>query len=94
MPLNYIEKAMVAGSVEEVWTLLTEKMDSYGFDRLLYGFTRNMTASGVGGPGDLMVLSTHPPEYTRPFIDGRLFADAPMFNWAVHHTGTCSWRWM
>lgn len=94
MPLNYIEKAMVAGSVEEVWTLLTEKMETYGFDRLIYGFTRNMTPFGLGAPGDLMVLSNHEPEYTRRFIDDGLFSDAPMLRWALNNTGACSWRWM
>jgi LuxR family transcriptional regulator len=94
MPLHYIEKAISAGSVEEVWTLLTEKMETYGFDRLLYGFTRNMTSFGFGGPGDLMVLSNHDPEYTWRFIDEGLFSDAPMFNWALRNTGACSWSWM
>ena len=94
MPLNYIAKAMAAGSVEEVWTLLTEKMKTYGFDRLIYGFTRNMTSFGLGGPGDFLILSTHTPEYTTRFIDDRLYFDAPMFNWALRNTGACSWSWM
>lgn len=94
MPLRYIEKAMAAGSVEALWTLLCEKMETYGFDRLLYGFTRNVTAFGLGGPGDFMILTNHAPEYTRRFIDDRLFFDAPMLNWALHNTGACSWRWV
>jgi LuxR family transcriptional regulator len=94
MPLHYIAKAMAAGSVEEVWTLLTEKMATYGFDRLIYGFTRNMTSFGLGGPGDFLILSTHTPEYTTRFIDDRLYFDAPMFNWALRNTGACSWSWM
>jgi LuxR family transcriptional regulator len=94
MPLKYIEEAIAADSVEEVWTLLTAKMETYGFDRLLYGFTRNMTALGLGWPDDFMVLSTHPAEYTQRFIEDRLYHDAPMFNWALSNTGSCSWRWM
>jgi LuxR family transcriptional regulator len=94
MPLQYIEAAIAADSVEEVWTLLTAKMETYGFDRMLYGFTRNVTAYGLGWPDDFMVLSTHPAEYTRRFIDDRLYDDAPMFKWALSNTGSCSWRWM
>jgi LuxR family transcriptional regulator len=94
MPLHYIAQAMAASTVEEVWTLLTEKMATYGFDRLLYGFTRNMTSFGLGGPGDFLILSTHAPDYTTRFIDDRLYFDAPMFNWALRNTGACSWSWM
>jgi LuxR family transcriptional regulator len=94
MPLAYIERAVTSSSVEEVWTLLTEKLATYGFDRLLYGFTRNMTSFGLGGPGDFMILSTHRPDYTKRFIDDRLYFDAPMFNWALRNTGACSWSWV
>jgi len=94
MPLEYIDKAIAADTIEEVWTLLTEKLQTYGFDRLLYGFTRNVTSHGIGGPDDFMVLSTHPAEYTRRFIDDRLYDHAPMFNWALSNTGSCSWRWV
>jgi LuxR family transcriptional regulator, quorum-sensing system regulator SdiA len=94
MPLHYIEQAIAANSVEEVWTLLTAKMETYGFDRMLYGFTRNVTAYGLGGPDDFMVLSNHPPEYTRRFIEDRLYDHAPMFNWALRNVGSCSWRWV
>ncbi len=94
MPLEYIKKVVAADSVEEAWTLLTEKLQTYGFDRLLYGFARNVTSHGIGGPGDFMVLSTHPTEYTRHFIEDGLYDHAPMLNWALGHTGSCSWRWV
>lgn len=94
MALHYIEQAIAANSVEEVWTLLTAKMETYGFDRMLYGFTRNVTAYGLGGPDDFMVLSNHPAEYTRRFIEDRLYEHAPMFHWALRNVGACSWRRM
>ena len=36
-------------SMEELWDGHTEKMAEYGFDRLIYGFTRYRTATSLGG---------------------------------------------
>lgn len=94
MPLFYIEKVLSANSVEQVWKLMCDRMDSYGFDRLLYGFTRNMTASGVGVPDELLILSSHSPEYTRKFIDSGMYFGAPMLRWALNNVGAQSWSWL
>jgi len=94
MPLFYIEKVLAANSVEQVWKLLCDRMESYGFDRLLYGFTRNMTESGVGVPDELLILSNHSPEYTQKFIESGMYFGAPMLRWALTHTGAQSWSWL
>jgi LuxR family transcriptional regulator len=93
-PLRYIERTLSASTVEEVWQLLIAKLGSYGFDRLIYGFTRNLTRTGLGGTEDLMILSNHAPDYTKGFIDSGLYFDAPMFHWALRNVGACSWTWM
>ncbi len=94
MPLFYIEKVLAANSVEGVWKLLCDRMETYGFDRLLYGFTRNMTESGVGMPDELLILSNHDPDYTNRFVNSGMYFGAPMLRWALQNTGSCSWSWL
>jgi LuxR family transcriptional regulator len=94
MPLYYLEKIMSATSVEGVWQLLCDRMETYGFDRLLYGFSRNMTDFGVGVPDELLILSNHDPEYTNRFIDSGMYFGAPMLRWALQNVGACSWSWL
>ncbi|WP_090207624.1 autoinducer binding domain-containing protein [Yoonia litorea] len=83
-----------AKTVEALWALHTEKMATYGFDRLIYGFTRNGTSSTFGKPQDQLILSTQTPEYMRRFVQEGLYYNAPMLRWALENQGACSWRWM
>lgn len=83
-----------AHSVEQLWDIHTRQMSSYGFDRLMYGFTRYRTSSSLGDPQDWVLLSTQTPEYMRTFIDAGLYFHAPMLKWALANDGACSWRWM
>ncbi len=89
--LDYLQHVMTAHSVEDVWKHLCEKMDSYGFDRLLYGFTRNMTSHGVGIQDEILILSSHDADYTKKFIDSGMYFGAPMLRWALNNVGACSW---
>ncbi|MCC5974335.1 MAG: LuxR family transcriptional regulator [Rubellimicrobium sp.] len=82
-----------AGSVEELWSLHLETMVGYGFDRLIYGFTRYRSGSSLGDPQDWVVLTNHPPAYVRPFIDGGLLFHSPMLRCALGNDGACSWSW-
>ncbi len=83
-----------AQSVEELWALHTAKMASYGFDRIIYGFTRYRTSSGLGDPQDWVVLTNQSPAYMKVFIDDGMVYHAPMLRWALENNGSCSWRWM
>ena len=79
-------------TLEELWEGHTSKMAEYGFDRLLYGFTRYRTATSLGDPEDFVILTNHAKEYTDVFIgEGRYF-HAPMVRWALEHEGAGSWR--
>lgn len=78
-------------SVEELWALHCRNMAEYGFDRLIYGFTRYRTATSLGDPDDFVLLTNHDPSYTDVFIGKGLFFDAPMVRWALDHDGACSW---
>lgn len=81
-------------SLEELWDAHTEKMAEYGFDRLIYGFTRYRTAHSLGDPEDFVVLTNQSQEYIDAFLgEGRYF-HAPMVKWALEHEGAQSWRIM
>lgn len=92
--LRFIEQITDAKSVEEVWKLHTEKMEEFGFDRLIYGFTRYKTATSFGDMQDVLLLTNHDPKYIEGFINGGLYFHAPMVKWATENVGACSWSWM
>ena len=89
-----LERLTNARTVEELWDEHTRSMGAYGFDRLMYGFTRYRTSSSLGDPQDWVLLSTQSPEYMKVFFDEGLYYHAPMLRWALANNGACSWRWM
>ncbi|MDX8353649.1 LuxR family transcriptional regulator [Cognatiyoonia sp. IB215182] len=89
-----LDRLTNARSVEELWDVHTKQMSQYGFDRLMYGFTRYRTSSSLGDPQDWVLLSTQSQEYMKVFFDEGLYFHAPMLNWALANDGACSWRWM
>jgi len=89
---DYLERLTNAQSIEDLWTQHCEKMASYGFDRLLYGFTRYRTNTSLGDPEDFVILTNHSNAYTDVFMGKGLYFHAPMVKWALEHEGACSWR--
>lgn len=92
--VGHLERLLAAQSIEEIWTMHTEKMAEYGFDRLLYGFTRFRTSNSFGSMEDVLVLSNHVHEFIDGFVKGGLYHHAPMVKWAAANEGACSWRWI
>ena len=92
--IAYLEDVTNAQTVEELWDHHTRQMATYGFDRLMYGFTRYRTSSSLGDPQDWVLLSSQSPEYMKVFFDEGLYYHAPMIRWALANNGACSWRWM
>lgn len=90
----HLDRITNARTVEELWDLHTRQMAVYGFDRLMYGFTRYKTSASLGDPQDWVLLSTQSPEYMKVFFDEGLYYHAPMIRWALANNGACSWRWM
>ena len=80
-----------AGSIEELWSLHCAKMAQFGFDRLLYGFTRDRTPTSLGDPNDFIILSNMDSSYITQFIEGGRYRDAPMVRWALDNDGAASW---
>lgn len=80
-----------ATSIEELWDIHTRYMAEYGFDRLIYGYTRYRTATSLGDPDDFLLLTNHSDDYTDVFIGEGLYFNAPMVRWALENEGACSW---
>lgn len=81
-----------ATSIETIWAMHATRMAAYGFDRLLYGFTRYRTQTSLGDPNDFVLLTNHSNEYTDVFVGKGLYRHAPMVRWALENEGACSWR--
>jgi LuxR family transcriptional regulator len=89
---EYLRKISYAKTLEELWAAHTEQMAQYGFDRLLYGYTRFRTERSLGDPEDFVILSNHAPEYTAGFVHSGLYFHAPLMNWALENEGAISWN--
>lgn len=95
IPLSsYLEAITDSQSLEELWSLHSERMSGYGFDRLIYGLTHYRSGYSLGDPNDFLILTTHKPDYIEPFIHDGHYFHAPMVKWALEHEGACSWRTM
>lgn len=89
---RYLTALTNTQSIEELWDMHTRKMASYGFDRLLYGFTRYRSGKSLGDPEDYVILSNHTSAYTDVFMGQGLYFHAPMVKWVLENEGACSWN--
>lgn len=92
--LDFVEQVVEAPAINDVWQILMAEMKGFGFDRLLYAFTRFRRGNSFGDPRDILVLSNHSKEFLQEFIDNGLYFHAPMVKWAAENVGACSWGWM
>ena len=88
---NYLIELTNALSVELLWDMHCRAMNAFGFDRLIYGFTRFRTANSLGDPNDFVLLSNHATNYTERFIGEGHYHHATMVKWALENEGSCSW---
>lgn len=79
-------------NIEELWEDHVAKMAEYGFDRLLYGFTRYRTSTSLGDPSDFILLTNHKRSYTDVFVNEGHYFHAPMVHWALENEGVKSWK--
>jgi LuxR family transcriptional regulator len=94
MPISqvaFIEKMVNSSSLEDLWRLHLEKMQSFGFAGALYGYTNFRYEDNLGDPEDFVILSNHDRAYLDQFFGKRMFAKAPMVQWTLHNDGVCSW---
>ncbi|MBD3663247.1 helix-turn-helix transcriptional regulator [Sulfitobacter aestuariivivens] len=91
---KYLRSIAHRPTMEDLWEPHCEKMAEYGFDRIIYGFTRYRTTTSLGDPEDFIILTNHSRAYTDEFLGGGLYQHAPMVRWALTHDGACSWTVM
>ena len=89
---EHLKTLLSAPTIESLWDMHTREMAKFGFDRLIYGFTRYRTATSLGDPEDFVLLTNHKPDYTDVFVGEGLYHHAPMVRWALEHDGPCSWN--
>ena len=89
---SYLLDLTETDDVETLWQRHCETMASYGFTRMIYGFTRFRTEHSLGDPNDFIVLTNHDPAYRKGFVEDGLYRDAPMVSWALENEGYGSWR--
>jgi len=89
---DYLLELSNTKSLEELWSAHTARMAEYGFDRLIYGFTRYLTNTSLGDPEDFVILTNHSAAYTDVFLGQGLYFHAPMVRWALDHEGVGSWK--
>ena len=92
--IDDLDELINARSIEELWESHTACMARYGFDRLIYGYTRYRRGASLGDPQDWVVLTNHGDTYMDRFIGEGLIYQAPMVRWALANDGACSWSWM
>ena len=89
---EYLHFITQATSLEELWAAHTDQMRGYGFDRLIYGYTRYRTETSLGDPEDFVILTNHSADYVDGFLHQGLYFHAPMLHWALRNEGAGSWR--
>lgn len=92
MILEYVEKVTSLPEMQDVWEYHKQVMADFGFNRVLYGFTRFRTERSLGDPQDMLILTNHDRSYISPFLDDGLYLNAPMTLWALNNVGASSWR--
>jgi DNA-binding CsgD family transcriptional regulator len=89
----HLERVLEAKSIQAIWDLHLRKMAEYGFNRLIYGFTRFRTSqTQFGSADDVLMLSNHDQAYIEAFVHSGLYANGPMVRWALENEGPASWR--
>lgn len=89
---SYLLGVADSQSIEALWEAHLVKMAEFGFDRLLYGFTRYRTSTSLGDPSDFILLTNHSRAYTDVFLDEGHYFHAPMVHWALENEGAKSWK--
>jgi LuxR family transcriptional regulator, quorum-sensing system regulator SdiA len=91
---DYLEGLLRLDRIEAVWPFHVEAMAEFGFERLLYGFTRFRASKSQFASDDFLILSNHSADYLEPFVEGGMYFHAPMVRWSLENVGACSWGWM
>lgn len=89
-----LERILAAKTIEAVWEVLLLKLQSLGFQNVLYGFTRFHTENGFGDTTDHLVLTNLGPDYVKGYFNDGRYKHGPIVTWAAQNEGVCSWAYI
>ncbi len=89
--LDYVETVMNQNSLEALWEMHCAKMATYGFDKIIYGYTNYRSGMSLGDVEDFFILSNHERAYLDKYIGEGLYFDGPMMKWSLNNSGAKSW---
>lgn len=90
--LDYIELVMNQTSLEDLWPAHCDKMMSFGFDRIIYGYTNYRSEKSLGDVDDFFILSNHERAYLDKYFGEGLYFNGPMMTWTLENSGAKSWN--
>lgn len=91
MTLQRLRTLLDQRTIANVWDFHCQTMAGFGFDRLLYGYTRFANETCFGDPKDALILSNHDPAYLERYLSEDHLRNAPMVRWARNNDGYCAW---
>lgn len=89
-----LEYFLSAKSIEDVWERLLERLQGFGFDNVLYGFSRFSTDNGFGRDEDTLVLTNLGDAYVDGYFREGRYVNAPIVQWASVNEGACAWDYV
>ena len=89
--LDFIHRMAWSETIEDVWSMLVDRMASEGFERIMYAATRFRNPGSTGDLKDALVLTNYPDGYAEAYLEGGLFRKSPMVRWAMENVGARSW---
>jgi LuxR family transcriptional regulator len=92
--LHLLNQIAAAQRIDDAWELATSYFRQLGFARVNYGFTRFKHLKTIGDPEDALFLSTCDADYVKRYFQGGFYAKTPVFRWAEHNSGICTWAWV
>jgi DNA-binding CsgD family transcriptional regulator len=92
--LAFLNRIAAAPSIDDVWEMTTAYFAKMGFARANYGFTRFKHLKTIGDPDDALFLTSCDADYVKRYFQGGFYAKTPVFRWAEHNTGACTWTWV
>lgn len=89
-----LNRIFAANTIEDVWEILLLKIQSLGFQNILYGFTRFHTKNGFGDTTDHLVLTNIGSDYVNGYLKDERYKHGPLVTWAAQNAGVCSWAYI
>ena len=89
--IAHLEQLFAARTAAEIWALHVNRMADFGFDRLIYGFTRFRQNGAFGTPDNQQILTNHDPAYLEAYLASNAYRDGHMVKLAAENEGAFSW---